>query len=192
MVVWATGAAASAPADSAYVGPRRALIEVGLPRRVPAALDSIPHPWPGRALILSTLGSVVPLLVASAVGENEHDLRTEAALTAVVAEVFTPSAGHLYAGQGRRALYGMAGRAVGAGMILAGVAAHEGSSEFDGGVAGILFGGCIMVLGASIDVVAVATDVERANRELARARGSVRVRPAHGGAPAMLVVGLRF
>src|SRR5689334_17156196 len=115
MIAAASTSASAARADDS--SQRGALIEIGKPPRVPSALDSVPHPWPGRALLLSAVGTAVPIAIATR--PHPHSEGRNYFLAMLGAEIVTPAAGHLYAGLGRRAAAGMVARGVGFGIAAA-------------------------------------------------------------------------
>lgn len=165
---------------------RRAIIEIGLPPREPAALDSIPHPWPGRALLLSAAATAIPIVVWTRPGQHGEG----ALLLIAGTEVVAPSLGHLYGGLAPRAFKGMAVRAAAFGLTAYYVTNSTG--EFDWGVIGTLLALTAEGVSAVADIVTVTSDVERANRELVRARVGLGLRALPGtGEPAMAVT-VRF
>lgn len=185
--------AAPAPADTAYHGGRRAIIEVGLPRREPTALDSIPHPWPGRALLFSAVGTALPIVVATLPSDASNDSRRATFLTMLALEIVTPAAGHLYARIPREAVAGIVVRGLGFAILASGAGEiYHGGSDGGVGVFQVLGGGALMAVSALWDTATVPTKVERANRERLRQRAALGVRPALDGEPVALVVRLRF
>jgi len=177
--------------DAASAGTgRHAMVELGAPKRVPTALDSVPHPWPGVALALSAVGAAVPVVLGSMPHANADNTTV---LTAVmVAEVITPAAGHLYAGLGRRALIGVTTRAIGAAIAVAGVNAAEGSSDFTYADLAALFGVTMVGVSAVWDVVTVAGDVDQRNREWLDQHAALEFRPLPDGRGPALAVAVRF
>lgn len=179
----------AARADTAYSGPRRALLEIGLPRRVPAALDSIPHPWPGVAMLLAAAGTALPVAAAGAANARDHDLGRTLGWAAV--GVVTPSAGHLYAGLHRRALKAMVFRAA----LLGGIAlASNGFDDGEFTEADLVGLGLMSAFAASAawDVVTVAADVERHNAALLARRAAWGPRPLPSGRGVALAVSVGF
>ncbi len=173
-------------AAPAWAG-RRALIEIGLPPEPPTALDSIPHPWPGRALLLTAAGTALPIALTT--GPHQHGENRAILLGA--AELFTPAAGHLYAGLPRRALKGIAARAAGFALVGSGIAGMD-NSEFDWGDVRVLAGFTVMAIAAAVDVITVQPDVERANRERVRARAAIGLRMTRDRSTPVLAVTARF
>jgi len=192
----AFAAAADAASDTLNLGaPRRALVEVGLPPRVPSALDSVPHPWPGIALTLSAVGTAAPILLMGAANKTNSDAGI--ALGILATEIVTPSAGHLYAGLPRRAAIGMAVRAVGYGLLAAG-AASQGlwpgqaeSSEFTYGIVVMMVGAGTMGGSAVVDMISAPVDVDKKNAEWLRQHAAVGLRVAPAASPE-LCLSLRF
>lgn len=184
----AAGPARAAPDSSATpTTGRRAVIEIGLPPATPSALDSIPHPWPGRALLLSAAGTLAPIALLAG---GDGDDATGRAMAAAALEVATPAAGHLYAGLTRRALIGMAVRAVGFGLAANALSSESG--EFDWDVVMALGGMAIVGVSAIVDVVTVPLDVERANRARLARRATVGVRLTSSGRAPALALSARF
>jgi hypothetical protein len=189
-------ARAGAAGDSLDLGaPRRAIVEVGLPPRAPSPLDSVPHPWPGVALGLSTVGTAAPLIAMGAASEPHSD--SGIALGILAAEIVTPSAGHLYAGLTHRAGIGMMVRAVGYGVLAAGAAAQglwpgqTESSDFTYGVPAMVLGAAIMAGSAVVDVISAPMDVDKKNSEWLRQHATVGLRVAPDASPE-LCLSLRF
>jgi hypothetical protein len=181
-------AALARAADEAAPTGRRALVEIGLPEPAPAALDSIPHPWPGRATLLSAAGTLLPFAVLA--GADDGD-RADALFTTLMAlEVVTPAAGHLYGGLPRRALVGMGVRAVGFAMATKAISAE--SYEFDATVLLAIGGVAVTGLSALVDVVTVSSDVDRANHRRLRERVSLGVRATPSGRAPALALTARF
>ena len=172
-------------------GGRGAVIELGAPKRIPTALDSVPHPWPGIALSLSALGAAVPVAIAST--PHAHGDNRAYAAAVLLAEVVTPSAGHLYAGLTRRALIGMAPRAVGTGIALAaGLASNTSSSDFTYSDLAIVFGATMVGVSALWDVGTVAGDVEQRNQNWLAEHASLEPTLLdHGRTPALALT-VRF
>ena len=89
-----TPEAAPAFAQSADPNPpRAAIVQLDRPRHVPTALDSVAHPWPGRALVFSALGTASPVLIAESFRHTTWS--SGLATTVLVGEIVGPSAGHL-------------------------------------------------------------------------------------------------
>jgi hypothetical protein len=164
-----------------------AIVDIGRPPRVPTALDSMEHPWPGVALALSAAGTAAPIVAMSSLsGTRSQGL----GVALLAAEIVGPSAGHLYAGLGRRAAIGIITRCAGFGIatigaVRMGLWAEGNGAEWSEGVIEMLIGAGIMAGSAIVDVVTVAPDVQRHNDELVRARAVFGVRPSPGGAPAI-------
>src|SRR6267378_5957167 len=130
--------ATPARADSTQIGGgRTAIVEVGQPHRVPSALDSVPHPWPGTALSLSAIGAALPVAIAAR--PNPHSNNGGYFYAMLGAEIVTPAAGHLYAGLNQRAVIGMATRAAGVAIAAGGHGAFS-ASEFTNGALAVVFG----------------------------------------------------
>jgi hypothetical protein len=192
-------AGAASPARSASLEPghdvaRQAMIESGVPQPAPTALDSVRHPWPGIALSLSVVGTAAPIVLMGVASRSNSDAR--AALGLLAAEIVTPAAGHLYAGLFPRAGVGIVTRAVGFGAMAIG-AASEGvwndqtSSDFGGGAFLMLLGVGIMAGSAIVDVITVASDVDKRNAEWLKTHASVGLRVAPDATPE-LAVAVRF
>lgn len=116
--------------------------------RAGAATDSIPgYRSPGTAVLLSTLGTVVPVAVGLAVtGQEDRYGRkddTTPALLIWSGYLIGPSLGHFYAGRPGRAFAGVGIRALATVAVGAAIAAtwNEESSAADAlGVAGLVTG----------------------------------------------------
>ena len=171
LLVATIGLAVPAHADDA--NQRRAIVELGRPRHVPSALDSVPHPWPGRALLLSAAGTAIPIAIATR--PHPHSEARSLLVAMLAAETITPAAGHLYAGLGRRALAGIAVRGIGFGITVAGLP-PENSDDITYGALAALFGMVMIGTSAVVDVVTVSPDVERKNQAWLAAHSAVGVR----------------
>lgn len=174
-----TVALALAPARSSAVpGPaeatllaRTAFIELGVPRPKPTPAESVlalmPHPWPGVAMLVTTTGLAIPILIGS--GTRTHQPDDPNLMLGLASFVVLPAVGHLYGGVARRAIPGLALRAGGYGLL----AAISGgfSQDFDeGDILAGLAGVSLMAIGGTWDLFTVASHVERANLDRANAR----------------------
>jgi len=149
-----------------------------------SVLATLPHPWPGRAMLLSIAGCAAPFAAAAAMSDDGGlELTVLAAGLTVL-----PSAGHVYAGQTSRALRWSLVRAVGVAFVIG--ALEDGSNVSEGGAVAVAAGG-LLVLGVSaLEVIATPGSVQRANTALARSRLQATVLPVRGGAG--LCVGFAF
>jgi len=183
--------------DESSAGPiaaRTAIVEADAPPRVPTALDSVPHPWPGIALALSAAGTAAPIVALGLMPHN--DSNRNLALAIVGTEIVTPSFGHLYAGLSRRAVTGMVVRGVGFGIVIAAGASNgwwsgDGSTDFSNASIAALLGATIMGVSALVDVVTVPGDVERRNAAWPQQHASVGLRLGPRASPE-LALSLRF
>ena len=191
LVALIVGGCPGAAADASAAVERRALIQIGGPRHVPSALDSVPHPWPGRALCLSAVGAALPVVLVTLPGHQDSN-RRPLFFGALAAEVITPAAGHLYAGLTRRAGVGMIARAVGFGIAIAGGVNRQSSEDLTYADLAALFGATMVGVSAIWDVAVVPTDVERRNRDWLDAHASVGLRALPDGLTPALAVTVRF
>jgi hypothetical protein len=191
LVALVVGGCPGAAAGATAAVERKAIVQIGGPRHVPSALDSVPHPWPGRALLLSAAGAALPVVLVTLPGHQDSN-RRPLFFSALAAEVVTPAAGHLYAGLTRRAGIGMIARAVGFGVAIAGGVNRQSSEDLTYGDLAMLFGATMIGVSAIWDVAAVPSDVERRNRDWLDAHASVGLRALPDGrAPALAVI-VRF
>jgi hypothetical protein len=165
---------------------REAIIESGLPPRTPNALDSAAHPWPGVALSLSVTGTAVPVVVA--LQGNRHERDPGLVLSMFAVEIFSPSAGHVYAGLHGRAVKGMIARGVGFAILAAGGASNgtwngKQNDDLTYGDLAMVLGATIMGVAAAVDVITVPTDVENRNTDWLRQHGSLGLRLAPDATP---------
>lgn len=187
--------AAAGPDEPGLDLKREAMIESGLTKPGPSALDSVPHPWPGIALLLSAVGTAAPILVASSVAKTQSDAGITLGILAT--EVVTPSAGHVYAGLWRRAGVGMIWRGVGYGLLLTGAGmqglfpAQTESSDFGWGIPVMILGTTVMAGSALTDVITVPGDVDRRNAEWLRQHAATGIRLNREGQPE-LCLSVRF
>jgi len=184
-----------APPARAHAAAGGALIQPGRPRHVPTALDSVPHPWPGVALVLSATGTALPVVIADAARRHDRDPRI--GLAALAAEIVMPAAGHIYAGLGRRAALGVGVRAASFGIVAAGAAtagywSGETSYELTWGHLVVLGGAVLIAASAVWDVIVVPTDVERSNGELLHQHTHVGLRALPDRRGTAVGVVLRF
>ncbi|HTM57334.1 MAG TPA: hypothetical protein VL123_02845 [Candidatus Udaeobacter sp.] len=186
-MIAAAWAFASVSADDS--SHRGALIEIGKPPRIPSALDSVPHPWPGRALLLSAVGTAVPIAIATR--PHPHSESRNDFLAILGAEIVTPAAGHLYAGLGRRAAAGMVARGLGFGIAAAALPS-ESSGDITYGALAAVMGMVIVGTSALIDVVTVSPDVERKNQAWLAAHSAVGVRTVDDGRTPAVTLVVRF
>lgn len=147
-----------------------------------SVLATLPHPWPGRAMLLSIAGCAAPFAAAALMGEGGG---LEVTVLAVGLTVL-PSAGHVYAGQSSRALRWSLVRAVGAAFVIG--ALEDGSRVSEGGAVPAAAGGLLVLGVAGLEVLVTPVSVQRANTALARSRLHATVLPVRGGA--QLRVGL--
>lgn len=172
-----------APAP-AVAGPRlvtpRALIDLG-PREPLSAEDSvlagIPHPWPGRALLLSMAGCAAPLALALATPGPED--RRERAWIAAAGLTLLPAAGHVYAGQAATAGRWTLVRAIGLASLLA-TLDPDGRIGESGWVSAFA-GAALITGGALLETFNAPGDVARANARLAAARLELACAPGPAG-----------
>lgn len=179
------------PSSEALAG-RRALIELGLP---PAAispaesvLTTLPHPWPGLAMLCTAAGIAAPIAIAAGPGHEPGDATKQFAVASLV---FTPAAGHVYGGVTRRALRGVVVRAAGL-VVLAAASGGTNHAVEEGSAPLALLGLTLMGASALWDVFTVASDVEAANLAHARARLALGFVPGAGGSSPTLAVRVRF
>lgn len=169
-----------AGADGPRLATPRAILDFSPPTtRSPedSVLARLPHPWPGRAALLSLAGCAAPFAIEAASSSEDRgiDLRTVS-----LALTLLPATGHVYAGQPRPALAWSAVRAAGAAILLTHLESNGRVSHLDALTA--LAGLALVGGGAALEVLATPGDVARANRELAAARLRLGLAPARGGA----------
>ncbi len=191
----ASNAGAAAPASHDAARGRGAIIERGLPHAAPTALDSVPHPWPGVALLLSAVGTALPVAIASSASTRDHDPRI--GLAALGAEVITPAAGFLYGGLARRGAIGMGVRALGFGIVALAAAPDgywrgETSSDFGPGILVMVLGAAVVGTSAVWDVVVVPDHVDRRNADWLRAHATVGLGVTRDARAPALAVAIRF
>ena len=189
----ATGLAASPATGTRYE--RTAIIQLDHPPQVPTALDSVPHPWPGAALLMSAVGVALPIVVADRANRTHSGGAPFMAMLA--AEVVTPSAGHLYAGLTHRAAIGMAVRGVAFGIAAAGGASagmwsNSGPADYTPAILVVLLGASIEGVMAVADVVTVASDVQRRNDDWLSAHAVLGMRMLPDGSGPALALTVKF
>jgi hypothetical protein len=173
----------------------RAILDFDPPPRTHSALDSIPHPWPGIATLISVAGTAVPIVAATEVNKRHRD--NVFTFVMLASEVVTPAAGHLYGGVGRKAVRGAVIRGLGFAMIAGaagslGLWSNETSGDFAAPVIGLYLGALVMGAGAASDILTVGGAVERRNEARVRARAQLGLGIAPDGQTPSLVVRLRF
>jgi hypothetical protein len=186
---------AAEPSATSATQERPAVISIGQPHHVPTALDSVPHPWPGVALSLSAAGLAVPIVLAGSWSKTQSGAMP--LMVALAAEVLTPSAGHLYAGLTHRAAIGVLARGMAFGVAAAGAASaglwtNNGPSDWTPALLVVLIGATTEAALAVVDVVTVASDVQRSNDDWLTGHTLLGVRMLPDGSAPAVALTIRF
>lgn len=183
VVTGALALACCAPAADAATRPRlatdRAIVDFSPPGPLSATdslLATVPHPWPGRAMLLSLAGCAAPFAIDAALdnGADTFDARL-----LIAGLTLGPAVGHLYAGQPRRAMAWSLVRSFG--FALAASNLDESGLVPDGAEFAFSSGVLVVLGGAIAEVFVVPGDVHRANRAFAESRLRATLVPVRDG-----------